>query len=142
MPFLVLLLKIAQEPPSIAHHFQKAPARVVVFLVLAEMPGNLLNFRGQNRYLHLWGPGVAFVSLKLLDNRIFFLRYKHKKSLTDKASKCKTSPFLLHLDSHGRRARSAVAVCRQHHYGVKSRNCPDMSCGIRITRAQTLSHSH
>ena len=67
MPLFIFALEVAQQAAAIAHHFQKSAARVVVFLVMPQMLGNLLDFRGQNRNLHLWRASVRFVGLEFFD---------------------------------------------------------------------------
>ncbi len=55
-----------QQAAALAHHLEKAKARMVVLLVEIEVLGERLNALGQKRDLDLRGTGVARVGLKAL----------------------------------------------------------------------------
>jgi hypothetical protein len=55
----VFLLQIAEEPATLADLHQEAAAAVVIFLVHAQMLGQLIDRGGENRDLHVGGAGVA-----------------------------------------------------------------------------------
>jgi hypothetical protein len=65
--FKVCFAQIIQEASSLPHHLQQAAPRVVVLLVLAEMPGQVVDASGEQRNLNASAPPIIFVQTVLLD---------------------------------------------------------------------------
>src|SRR3954454_14321070 len=68
----VLLLQVVQEAAAAADEHQQAAARVVVVLVLAQVLGEVVDARGEQRDLHLGGTRVVLALAEPLDELTFF----------------------------------------------------------------------
>ncbi len=58
---------------AVCHHLDEAAAGVVVFLVLLEVIGKLVDFLGEHSNLHLFRARVRCVDLVLLNDALLFL---------------------------------------------------------------------
>jgi len=65
-------VKIIQQAAALAHHFQEAAARTMIFDVLLQMLGQVVNPFRQKRHLHISRPGVALMDLKTAYGLSFF----------------------------------------------------------------------
>jgi len=71
-------LEIVEQPATLPHHAQQAPARRMIALVDLEVLGQVVNLFGEQRDLHLGRPRVAFVNLELADDALLLLfRERH-----------------------------------------------------------------
>ena len=62
----ILLLQVVQEAAAAADEHQQAAARVVIVLVLAQVLGEMVDARGEQRDLDLGGTGVVLALAELL----------------------------------------------------------------------------
>jgi hypothetical protein len=76
----VLLNQVIQQPTTLANHFQKAPARMMVFFVSFEVVCQIGDPFCQKRYLHLRGTSVTFMTLILINDFLFTVCAKHDNS--------------------------------------------------------------
>src|SRR5205814_10329947 len=66
----VLTLEVLEEPPPLSDQHQQTPPRVMVLRVGLEVLGESIDSLRQERDLHLGRPGVAVMSLELLDQAL------------------------------------------------------------------------
>jgi hypothetical protein len=67
-------LQVVQKLAPQAHHFQQAPAGVVILDVVLEVAGETVDSRGQQRHLHFGGSGITLDTL-VFRNDVSFLLY-------------------------------------------------------------------
>lgn len=65
IPVHVDSLEIIQQPPSLADHHQQPAARTMVFFVLLEMFGQVINPLREQRNLNVSRTGILLVQLKI-----------------------------------------------------------------------------
>ena len=70
--FRVRLAQIFEMTPPLTDQFQQATPRMLVMLVCAQMIRKLNDPGGQQCNLNFGGPGIAFMTTKILDDRFFF----------------------------------------------------------------------
>src|SRR6516225_9800848 len=61
----VLALEVGQKAPAAAHEHQQATARVVVFALLAQVLGEMVDALGQQRHLDLRGARITLAGAEL-----------------------------------------------------------------------------
>ena len=66
------LMEIVQQTAALSYHLEQAAARTMVLDVLLQMLGQMVDPLGQERHLHIRGPGVLFVKLKARYRLSFF----------------------------------------------------------------------
>jgi hypothetical protein len=64
-------VEIIQQPAALADHHEQTPARTMVFLVLLQVLGEVVNTLSEQGDLDVGGAGVALVQLEIL-NRFRF----------------------------------------------------------------------
>jgi hypothetical protein len=78
----IVVLKIIQEPSSLADKLQEAASGMVILNVSLEMLGEMLNTLAEQRDLHLRRAGVRLMKPKLLhDYLTLWLSNPHKSPL-------------------------------------------------------------
>jgi hypothetical protein len=78
----IVVLKIIQEPSSLADKLQEAASGLVILNVSLEMLGEMLNTLAEQRDLHLRRAGVRLMKPKLLhDYLTLWLSNPHKSPL-------------------------------------------------------------
>ena len=58
------LVEIIQQTAALTHHFEQTTPRAVVFQVLLEVLGQMVDTLGEQRDLHVSGTSVLLVQLK------------------------------------------------------------------------------
>ena len=66
--FGILAFKVLEKASALVYFAQKPTSGRVVFFVLAQMRGQIRDFRGQNRNLHLRGTRVVLVRCVLFND--------------------------------------------------------------------------
>ena len=67
------VLQIIQQSAPLADHFKQPTAGVVVFAMLLQMPGEVLNPRGQQGYLDLRRAGIRLVPPEFINDLLLIL---------------------------------------------------------------------
>lgn len=73
----VFALQVLHEAAAFAYFFDEAAARGKVFLVAAQMLGEIADFLGQDRDLHLGRPGIRGVRLIFLNDALLLVGVQH-----------------------------------------------------------------
>ena len=68
----VSAMQIIQQTTALPHHFEQTTPRVVIFQVLLEVLGQMVDSLGQQRNLDIGRPGVALVNPKICNRFRFF----------------------------------------------------------------------
>ena len=72
IPCQIGVVEIIQQRPALADHFEQTTAGTVVFDVLLQMLGQVIDSLGQKSDLHVSGPSVLFVQLEPCYHLSFF----------------------------------------------------------------------
>jgi hypothetical protein len=64
----VLAGQVVEQSAPAAYHFEETPARVVVVLMLGEMPPELIDTRGEDCYLYFGRTRISLVNPVVPDN--------------------------------------------------------------------------
>jgi hypothetical protein len=65
-------VEVIQKTAALADHFEKAAPGTVVFDVLLQMFGQVVDSFGQKSHLHISGPRVALMNLEPFNRLAFF----------------------------------------------------------------------
>src|SRR3954452_19594886 len=108
----VLLLQVVEEPAAAADQHQQPAARVVVVLVLAQVLGQVVDAAGQQRDLHLGGPGVVLVAAEARYDLLLVLCSKahvRRSTVAGTAASIRSRPPRLAAYSASSARRSSVS---------------------------------
>jgi hypothetical protein len=72
IPSQIGVVEIIQQPTALADHLEQTTAGTVVFDVLLQMLGQVIDTLGQKSDLHVSGPCVLFVQLEPCYHLSFF----------------------------------------------------------------------
>ena len=64
----ILSAQVVKQATSLADHHQQPTAAVVVVLVVAKVPCEMVDTLRKHRHLDLWGTGIALVRAVFGDN--------------------------------------------------------------------------
>ena len=74
----VFAFKVLEKAAAFVHFLEETAAGRMVLLVLLQVLRELLDFRGQDCDLHLWGTCVGRVRAELLNDFLLFLGAEHR----------------------------------------------------------------
>lgn len=104
MSFFIFALDVFEKPAAFVHFFHESAAGGMVFFVVAQVSGQVFDFRSENGDLNLGGSSVVLMRLVLRDDILLLARSEHRVVISSGSpragthSRSKRSPKLMRRD--------------------------------------------